>query len=293
MYIVGAQNSGSTMLDALFGGAESVHGLGEVGRIFQYTENTSCSCGRPAMSCNPCSSLKIDISKAGVESDLIEHFPQALGEKKLYKFLWLPKFGKKYAAVSDMIYESVFNSAAKEPIVLIDSSKNVSRAIALAKYSRYEIVFLHLVRDGRGYLKSRNSQARLERNNAKKMYFRNILKWVIKNLIVTAFLRPKADKYLKIRYEDFILDPDGVLDQISTFCEFDFTAVGSIENSTLSVERTQVFESPRRVDYTTVKVDKSRLQSQEYSFLKNVSYFLSGGFLGLLWGYTFKQDYLE
>ena len=56
VYIVGARNCGSTMLDALLGAAPGARSLGEVGGFQRCEPDRACACLRPQQACAPCRS---------------------------------------------------------------------------------------------------------------------------------------------------------------------------------------------------------------------------------------------
>ena len=291
LYIVGAQNSGSTMLDTLLSGADSSYGLGEVGRIHAISSTALCNCGKSPSSCAPCGALVEAIDSAGLTEKLTTIFPRSLKEKSLIRHLSSGSACKEYAAISDLIIDSVANSTSSG--LLIDSSKNVSRAIALARASQHEIFFLHFVRDGRGYINSRNSPSRLKRLNNKPAFVSLIWKWIMKNLLATLFLQPYARKFMIMRYEDFINRPQDCIRKIEKFIDFNLSSVCQALESGAAVERQQIFETPRAISYSSVKIEPRRLESQKFQLIRNLTYLIAGGFLGALWGYGVSQDYIE
>jgi len=291
LYIVGAQNSGSTLLDAAIGNSKGVFGLGEVGRIFNYTDYSACGCGQIPMACSVCSEIKNKVfSGLSAKKNTLD-LSKILKERNLLSFLFSGKLSRRYAKVSDEIYKTVFEVSDERPTLLVDSSKNVSRAISLSRHSAYPVFFLHVVRDGRGYINSRNNPSRKAITGESGGFFVNLWKWLIKNLMVSLCLKPFANNYKVVRYEDFINNPDAVVKEISLFVNTDIES-NFYKGSDIVIKRNQIFESPRRVDYSSVKIDEKRLFSQQFKRSQNWFYWLLGGFIGSIWGYKFRQDYL-
>lgn len=291
LYIVGAQNSGSTLLDAAIGSSKGIFGLGEVGRIFNYTEYSACGCGQAPMACSVCGKIKDRVFSGVSAEENISDLSKIIKERNLLSFIFSGKLSRRYARISDEIYKTVFEVPEETPTLLVDSSKNVSRAVSLSKHSNYSVFFLHVVRDGRGYINSRNNPARRAVTGESRGFFINLWKWLVKNLMVSLCLKPFTSNYKVVRYEDFINDPEAVLQDISSFVNTKIEFKSS-DGSDGVIKRNQIFESPRRVDYSSVKIDGRRLLSQKFKGIENLFFWLMGGFVGSIWGYKFKQDYL-
>lgn len=279
------------MLDTLLSQANNTYGLGEVGRIHEIYSGTFCNCGQTPASCLPCKAILHSVESAGLTNALKTVFPKSLKEKSLISHLFSAKKCADYSRVSDTVFSSV--AASTQSALLIDSSKNVSRAIALARASGTRILFLHFVRDGRGYVNSRNAPNRLKRLKKKPGFTRLIWKWAAKNLLVTLFLRPISKHFMTMRYEDFVKNPKVSIERIAQFVDHDLSAVINAIDDSDVISRRQIFESPREISYSNVVIEPSRLQSQRYSPFRNVAYLLAGGIIGVLWGYGLSQDYLE
>lgn len=291
LYIVGAQNSGSTLLDAAIGSSKGVFGLGEVGRIYNYTDYSACGCGEAPMACSVCGVIKDKVFSGSNAEENISDLSKIIKERNLLSFIFSGKLSRRYAKVSDDIYDTVFEVPSDTPALLVDSSKNVSRAISLSRHSSYKVFFLHVVRDGRGYINSRNNPARRAVTGETGGFVINLWKWLVKNLMVSLCLKPFASNYKVVRYEDFINNSDAVLKDISSFVNTKIEFKTN-DGSDGLIKRNQIFESPRRVDYSSVKIDGKRLLSQQFKGRSNLLFWLLGGFIGSMWGYKFKQDYL-
>ena len=273
------------MLDIVLSQAAGAFGLGEVGGLQRYPQGAPCSCGKPAMGCDLCAQLKQQLDAPALQGPLQELWGLTVKERGLFRFLLNASVSRHYAELSDEIYDTVFDQAPDEPQVLIDSSKNVCRAFALSRYSRHELYFLHLVRDGRGYLRSRTRRARVKKPESAMRYVRDTARWLSKNLLAELLLGRRS---LTVRYEDFICDPQQALDRIGEHCGYRFPLPPDDQD----MARSQLYEPGRWVDYRSIRLDPQRLQSQAFTVNENVRYQLSGGWLGALWGYGWRQEYL-
>ncbi|MEZ5380133.1 MAG: hypothetical protein R2733_26795 [Acidimicrobiales bacterium] len=68
VYLLGAQHSGSTIIETMLASSPDVFGLGQVGHFYTYTDFETCECGQRAAGCEPCRSIvEHVIEPAGVD----------------------------------------------------------------------------------------------------------------------------------------------------------------------------------------------------------------------------------
>ncbi len=289
VYIAGARNCGSTLLDAILGNAPGARSLGEVAGVFRYRSYLACACREPAADCAPCVAVLGAIDRVGAAAEFTKVSRLPLKERRAHWTLIGTRARRRYAEVADLVFDSVARTTGSR--VLIDSSKNASRAAALAFDSRYDVRVVHVVRDGRGYLRSRRTRAAAD--GTRHIPVAAMSGWLTKNLLIGSVLGPRLGKrrYLICRYEDLISDPRSTLDRICAFAGLD--ATGLVEAATeQGVRRSHLYEPARRVDYRHVRLDPARLQSQRESRGRNLAFWLLGGFVSARWGYDRRQSYL-
>ncbi len=290
VYIVGARNCGSTMLDALLGAVPGAHSLGEVGGFHRYEAGRPCACQQPPESCVPCTAVLAALSDSGTQDAYRRRSIRPLKERRLHWAVLGTPGRATYARDADRIFDAV--AAATSSTILIDSSKNMGRAAALAHDSRHDVYVLHLIRDGRGYLRSRRQRAKVD--GRRYVAPLALAAWLGKNWLISGLLAPHVspDRYLISRYEDLIARPSAELARIGAFAGLDTDGV--VEPAmTVGVERRHLFEPVRRTDYRRVRLDPSRLSGQEQAPQANRRYWLFGGFLSARWGYDRAQTYLD
>ena len=288
VYVAGARNCGSTLLDAILGNAPGARSLGEVGGFHRYGPGEACACRLPATSCRPCGEASAALHAARDDFHRVARLP--LKERRLHWTLLGTRARRRYAELADVIFRSVVGSTGCR--VLIDSSKNATRAAALAHDSELDVRVIHLVRDGRGYLRSRRSRAALD--GTRYIPPLEMASWLAKNLLIATLLRRTLppDRYLLCRYEDLLTDPDKELARIGSFTGLDVTSLAATATTPPGVPRHHLFEPVRRTDYRQVVLDVARLESQRETPGRNLRYWILGGFVSSLWGYDRQQRYL-
>lgn len=299
VYIVGSQNCGSTLLDAILGNAPSVRSLGEAVGFYRYEAERPCDCRLPKESCRPCQSVMTALTRTG-DLESYRHLSKLpLRERRLSWLLFATRTRAQYAGLADRLFAAIAKESGCP--ILVDSSKNVSRAAPLVHDSVADVYVIHLVRDGRGHLQSRKFRAEAERrtpppDRAPVRYRAPLVvaTWLAKNLLISILLRRSLpeDHFLTCRYEDLVIDPAGELRRIGEFIGADTTGLAEAWVGR-GVPRHHLFEPLRRADYRTVRLDRERLSSKRTPLVGNLGYWIGGGFLSRRWGYDHRQSYLD
>lgn len=289
VYLAGVRNCGSTLLDAILGNAPEARGLGEVGGFHRFKPGAECSCGLASQKCGLCRTALQAAAAAGTLEEFGRVSPLPLRERRLHWAFFSTASRRRYAEFADALFAGV--AEATDSAVLIDSSKNVSRAAALAHDSSHDVRIIHVVRDGRGHLASRRRRAAAD--GRRPLLLLGAATWLAKNLAIDVLLgrRLAADRYLRCRYEDLVADPMVELRRIGEFVGLDTEGLADAA-SHAGLERSQLFEPDRRTDYRRIRLDSSRLRLQRASPLAKSVFWALGGFISSRWGYDRRQSYL-
>lgn len=239
--ILGAARSGSTLLAKAIGGHSNCFTIGEINRFNDEINDlkTQCGCAEKLSECNFWNrilyklnnekNLKIDIKEGGFQIGIFNQ----LTKSKIYKLIITVLFGKAYHNKivninidnTFELYNLLFRETSSS--VLIDSSKNLFRALVLASRTKGDIQFkfIQLTRDGRGVLNSslKSSYHVYQKDGVLKKYeginykipAKIINSWLYINtrnfIILKLFNRNKT---FFIRYEDFTSNPAEYLKKI-------------------------------------------------------------------------------
>ena len=246
--ICSAARSGSTLLDIVVGSHSQCASLGEfsfLGKAIALGQD--CSCGELLVEC-PSWKIVFDRIREELSIDLIaqpyalnqwdtlastvvDHKQQTSAYKALRKLrslicdlryydalgighhLPLPSTLSQGIRNTETLLQHVTSAWGVD--LLVDSSKNVHKAIALAQSNRVEARIVYLTRDGRGVYFSRRSSG-FTRSEA-------VRGWLNYNRRANNLLPSlvPAKKLLRLRYEDLVADPNTASQTLYEFLELD------------------------------------------------------------------------
>jgi hypothetical protein len=232
LYIAGTGRSGSTVLANILGEVDGVFAAGEVRYLWQrgLNEHRLCGCGLPVRECPVWSRV---LAKAGYLDDprridgalsmlkqtgRIRNLPGILAGR-LRRGLD-PASAERYApdrVALGALYDAMAEVTGSR--VIVDSSKLPAYANVLAATPGIDLRVVHLVRDPRGAAHSWASKKELA-DGAARSHMEQIgpaksaLLWDVWNLAGGVLFRGGPDRYLRLRYEDFVADPPGSVRRI-------------------------------------------------------------------------------
>lgn len=247
LYICSAARSGSTLLDMLIGGHSESASLGEFSFFGKAIKlNQTCGCGEKIQQCESWHKV-IERIRTDRGIDLLEN-PYALRqwdtnasrvidhEQQTPIYLKLAKLRSllcklRYSSHSQLkvplppslsagientvyLYEVILKEWQKS--FVIDSSKNMNKAIALYEKAPEKTKVLLLTRDGRGVFHSRFSSgfSREQSLAGWQRYYSYALKLLTKNI--------SKSNLLIVKYEDLVVDLERNLQKICEFVGVDF-----------------------------------------------------------------------
>lgn len=256
--IVGAGRSGSTLLDKALGSHSKCFSLGEIVNFhqeFKRAHHVLCGCSSLLQDCPFWNSLMRSIDLAFYEKILEDPYafsfhtgtdrgkPAARANRFMQTFLLLLKWKtrtdpslRESITNTSVLYDAIMRQTGAS--VLIDSSKNLFRALAIERdLAQYRIKFIHLVRDGRAVLHStqkgfykidlfnETEKRRVEiiHEDEKVEAETAINTWRKDNLKALLYLKLfRGNNSILIRYEDFADFPAPTLKRICRFIGIPF-----------------------------------------------------------------------
>ncbi|MCU7940415.1 MAG: sulfotransferase [gamma proteobacterium symbiont of Bathyaustriella thionipta] len=248
-FICSASYSGSTILDITLGGHDDIVSLGEFSFFNKAIAlNQRCSCGTNVVECEQWKVL-IEIIKQRYDSDLLAkpydliqwdtmaghvidanyQTPKYLLEKRFRSFLCDIKYSFKKNSLLDIPLPELLQSGVQNAINLydlvleqldkkhiIDSSKNIHKAVSIYEQQPSKVKIIYLIRDGRGVVNSFLSKGRPRKKSfsAWKKYNLRALKLFKK--------RVPEDALHIVRYEDFVENTAACVKNICSFLDVEF-----------------------------------------------------------------------
>ena len=216
IYIAGYGRSGSTLLDVILGSHASVRGTGELANIFDSIDDptSTCSCGESLCNCPIWGRVTEHLlSGKHAEQAKMDGALQKSGEgwtniSILFDGRRKKKYGR-YRTLITNLFDHIFKISGKAFIV--DSSKNAYtsswRPLALKKICGYDIKIIHLIRNGKGVMKSKMKGDNTDMRKGvyrKKPFaaYEGLVGWIVANLVViiTRVFLPSNTYYL-LEYE--------------------------------------------------------------------------------------------
>lgn len=229
LFLAGAGRSGSTLLSNVLGEVDGLFAGGELRYLWErgIDEGRRCGCGEPVTSC-PVWSAVVDRAFGGVDgadvagtralqarTTRIRHLPQ---------LLLAPVSGRRFAA--DLaayrdrlgrLYQAV--AAVTGARVVVDASKLPTFGRVLDGAPGIDLKVVHLVRDARATAFSWGRRKALTDRDGfmeQQSPLKAAALWTTWNAVTELSWAHDRDRYLRIRYEDLVAEPEASLRAILT-----------------------------------------------------------------------------
>jgi hypothetical protein len=228
LYVVGLGRSGSTILSNSLGQIGGYFSAGELNFIWRHNviENRLCGCGRPFREC-PVWTRVMDEAFGGLDGvDAREMMRlQSSGTRTRHIPLMLTARGaraleerlEKLLINHRSLYEAIGSVTGSR--VVVDSSKEPAHGYAMSLVPGVDFRVVHLIRDPRAaaysWLKKKPQPDSEEIEHMVRFSpAKSSVLWDSWNASAEALWRRTPQKYLRLRYEDFVTDPRGSLERI-------------------------------------------------------------------------------
>ncbi len=229
LYIAGSGRSGSTILDNILGQIEGFFPVGEFVYVWKRLVNDgACSCGARFRECEvwkpvlkrafggPDAVDARTMARVQSKSTRPRHIPLMLakGGEKLLRSRWT----EEYRDALGRFYREISNVTGSR--VVVDSSKLPLYGRVLGEVPGVERYVVHLVRDPRAvaYSWMRKKQSTPHgRGLAYMPQHRPVessMEWDLCNVAAEEFWGRSPERYLMLRYEDFVREPRSAVERI-------------------------------------------------------------------------------
>ncbi|MGB0383483.1 MAG: sulfotransferase [Ardenticatenaceae bacterium] len=241
IYIACLGHSGSTLLGLILGAHSSIVYGGEFKKFNNYIlqdyvrkDDGICTCGSFSNDCTYWRAVRgrLEVAIEDRPIDLTTHRPKHRKTKRCpvcqqSQTACNTRFEHNNVALID----AMRHAANKE--IVCDSSRSLSRCMALLNCPQLDVTVVHLVRDGRAVAYSKKLKG--------DDYFHRLQKWGKNNIAYGNLMKLANDHYLQIRYEELADDPRRtvakVLDHVGLTFEEQQLAFGAYPHHTLGGNR--------------------------------------------------------
>ncbi|MBC7815532.1 MAG: sulfotransferase [Planctomycetaceae bacterium] len=199
-----------------------------------------------------------------------------------------------YLRQTEALYQAIAEVSGKS--VVVDSSKHPLRGALLAHLQGIDLRLVHLVRDARAVTWSRKKALDADKKSGVQLAIKprpawySVAYWAFVNvlsLIICLFRRRQS---LRMRYEDFVAEPQAQLDRIGRVCGLDYSATAQalLTGESLKVEHPIAGNRMRMKGSVTLKPDwewRERLPARDRAVC-----WLCAGWLLLAFGYGWRDS---
>ncbi len=229
LFIAGMPRSGSTLLDRVIGMHDGFFSVGESQFIWEraFRQNQLCGCGVPFLECpywQKVSELAFGASTGGVDATAAIKLQKRVDHTRFLPSLILPRRSASqqralyaYGDKLERLYRAILGTSGAR--VIVDSSKDPRHGFLLSRLPRIKLHVVHLIRDPRAVAFSwTRTRERPEIHwKAQSMPTQKVnataIRWTARNAMLE-LLSAYADTYTKIRYEDFVTNPQITLSRL-------------------------------------------------------------------------------
>lgn len=240
LYVAGLGHSGSTVLDIIMSNHPDIFGGGELIRLVSngWIKDEYCACGKPGNQCGFWSEVRRDVESKFSGANLEEYvelqriYENRFSISKLVREKQLPSSRfQAYTRETLAVFQAI--QRVSGCTLIVDSSKEPSRAYALSLIPGIDLYLIHLVRDVRGVSWSlkktypKDIRMGVEKEKKPKPVWWTSLSWMLANW-QAEWVRKQIvpEKSLFLRYEDMVPNTKATLYQIGDLIGLD---LGSIQ----------------------------------------------------------------
>jgi hypothetical protein len=267
LYIAGSGRSGSTLLTSILGQVDGFFAVGEFSNVWQRSliEDRLCGCGVRFSHCPLWRQIierafgneaidaeaMIAVQRRGIR---VRHVPSMLLGSGRARGLVEGEYGRRLAR----LYAAIPEVTGCQ--IIVDSSKLPTFGHLLESVGSIDLFVVHLTRDprasayswlrrkvqpDRGYFGYMQQQSPL----------RSAALWDVWNATTAALWHSRPDRYMRLRYDDFVTRPRAAVDRIVEFVGRAGAALPFVGERTVHLEPSHsISGNPNRLNTGTVSI---------------------------------------
>jgi Sulfotransferase family len=302
LYIAGMTRSGTTLLCNLLNELPGFVGVGEARTYWRaMREPRWCGCGALVSECPFWAEVADWVERHGGPLDVdrarflqlahVRSLPLQLARLARAKESDSPP--GEYAQLMARLYAGI--AAISGADVIVDSSKGPHDAYAISKFTDLDLWVIHLVRDPRGVAYSASRRLPnpdkptgfMEQQQASEVAIR----WVARNAVTEILLaRRLGPRYIRVRYEDFVSNPDEAIGRISAMCTGRRERL-PLSGDTISFSRNHsVAGNPKRLAEGPVRIRPDHQWTEQMARRSRLTATIGAAPLLLRYGYPLRPE---
>lgn len=243
LYILGYERCGSTLLDRVLGKIDGFLAAGEVRDIWRnLMEPRRCGCGVRMPDCEFWKTV-LDDAFGGIDQIDLQQmtdlcYQVSVADCLLTSFPWrkqlLTSRLGNYLTRVEKLYQAIQSVTGSK--VIVDSSKEPVYGLILKMLPAIEPYFVHLIRDPRGIQYSL-LRRKIEGDPTYVNYnsVQGSLLWNKRCLAAETLFRYPSNRYLMLRYEDFVNKPQEAVERILNLVQEEVTQLTFAEDGKLEL----------------------------------------------------------
>ena len=225
LYIGGYSRSGSTILTNAIGEIDGYFGAGELMAVWdQYLTDAPCGCGEPVPVC-PIWSKTLEAAFGEPDRSHFEEMRRLRNSEwqsaKVPRWVFQPSYREQlvnklgpYLDAVGRVYRSLAQVVPGQ--VIVDSSKNPAYLYFLSLVPGLDIRFVHIVRDPRA---TAYSWQREKEGFESHGVWESVKSWNARNAMLALLGNRALTSYMRVKYEDFVMDPATTLAEVTRFAD--------------------------------------------------------------------------
>jgi hypothetical protein len=219
--------SGGTILGRILDCSDDIIFVGNIKDFWRkgLKRNNKCSCGERFETCNFWKNVtkeyinsfpSINIEEVTKEFQQIEKWSNYFKLKKIVfnkKDNSLKPLLEKFLEHNEKLYEIVSNLSGKK--IIVDSSRNTGRLLALSLLNEFELYPINIIRDPRGVINSLINKDISNYNEIRHSSILNLLHWNAKNYFSMNIMEGlNTTSSINILYKNFTVQPATVIEEL-------------------------------------------------------------------------------
>lgn len=272
LYIAGSGRSGSTILGRILGQIEDFFSVGELRYIWDrgLIENRLCGCGRNFKECPVWQQIMLRAFGGSDDVDA-EKLLGLRGRGPRFRDVVLAPSHKsvqakvartgEYKGALEKLYRAARSVNGSR--VIVDTSKSPAHGQVLQNVPNIDLYVLHLVRDPRAVAyswayKRKPKMASWDPNDIMTSHglAESSLIWLGGNFTIERFWGRRPERYMRLRYEDFVQDPLASVKSVLRFLGEDGTELPFFNELGVSLSASHTFSgNPDRFQSGTIEIE--------------------------------------